>query len=210
MGKTTSPAAHGQHRHQNQRRREPQGEGNRAHCRPPPVQRRHATAAPEPLVVPEPLSAVNGRKEGADHADAAAGDDVDLDAGFVERAQHAGMVGAGRTSAAQHQRGPAVRGVDARRLASDRAWSFAGVVVDRDEPDDLELAGAAGRDDLDRVTRFLVQQAPGRSARSSKSAPLRHRRPRASPAETPASRPCSRRRAAWSRSPPGRRECDRR
>ena len=44
-------------------------------------------------------------------ADAAAGDDVDLDAGFVQRAQDAGMIGAGRAGAGQDERGAALRRV---------------------------------------------------------------------------------------------------
>ena len=57
------------------------------------------------LLVPQPLRAVDRRKQRADDADAAAADDVDLDAGFVERAQHAGVIRAGRAGAGQHERG---------------------------------------------------------------------------------------------------------
>ena len=66
---------------------------------------RDGAGAPESLLVPEPLRAVDGREQRADDADAAAGDDVDLDAGFVKRAQHAGVVGAGRAGSGQDERG---------------------------------------------------------------------------------------------------------
>jgi hypothetical protein len=55
------------------------------------------------------LRAVHRREQRADHADAAAGDDVELDAGFVQRPQHAGVIGAGGAGAGQDERGAALR-----------------------------------------------------------------------------------------------------
>ena len=100
---------HGRDRHRHDRQRQRQRPDDHARHRTPAVERPHRGRAPEPLVVPEPLRAVDRREQRADDADAAAGDDVDLDAGFVERAQHAGVIGAGRAGAGQDERGAALR-----------------------------------------------------------------------------------------------------
>ena len=50
--------------------------------------------SPSPL--PEPRAAVDRGEHRADRADAAAGDEIDPDAGFVQRAQHAGVIRARR------------------------------------------------------------------------------------------------------------------
>jgi len=49
------------------------------------------------------LGAINGGEDRADSTDAAAGDDIELDARFMKRAKDAGVVGASRPDAAQDQ-----------------------------------------------------------------------------------------------------------
>ena len=134
---------------------------------------RTARRAPEPFVVPEPLRAVERREHRADGADAVAADQVDLDARFVERAQHAGMIGAGRAGAGQQERGAEFRGVRvgergmqigrrrrrARRPGARKAdRSFLRDVVNGDELHDLELARPSRRHDLHGITRLPVQK----------------------------------------------------
>ena len=59
--------------------------------------------------------------------DAAAGGEIDLDAGFVQRAEHAGVVGARRTGAGQHDRGAKPRRILAiRRVRSNHEWQCSG------------------------------------------------------------------------------------
>ena len=98
--------------------------------------RRHGIACrarrpPEPLRLPEPLRAVDGREQRADDADAAAGDDVDLDAGLLQRAQHAGVIRAGRAGAGQDERGAKLGGVGFGGGARVTARSFRRFVVNR-------------------------------------------------------------------------------
>ena len=52
--------------------------------------------------------AVNRGKHRTDNADAVSGHDIDLHAGFVQGAQHAGVIGAGRTGPSQQQCGSAL------------------------------------------------------------------------------------------------------
>ena len=73
----------------------------------PDIHAPRARRAPEPSLVPEPLRAVDRREERADRADAAAGDNVDLDARFMQRPQHAGVVGPGRPRSGQDERSAA-------------------------------------------------------------------------------------------------------
>ena len=100
-------------------RRSPSAQTISARDEPPLVEPLDPVGAPEALVVPQPLRAVDRREQRADHADAAAGDDVELDAGFVERAQHAGVIGAGGAGAGQDERGAALRRVRFGRLVSE-------------------------------------------------------------------------------------------
>ena len=97
--------------------------------------------------------------------DAAAGDEIDLDAGFVQRAQHAGVVGAAGAGAGQHERGPEPRRIlpvrsvgrdhELRRLtasswivtsftSSNRRLPF-GVVTVTSSPSSLLSSAAADR-----------------------------------------------------------------
>ena len=69
--------------------------------RTPSVQLSDTRALPEALVAPQMLCAVHRTEQGADGADAAAGGDVELDAGFMKRAEHAGVIGARRPGAGQ-------------------------------------------------------------------------------------------------------------
>ena len=69
--------------------------------------------------------------------DAAAGDEVDLDAGFVQRAEHARVVGGRRARPGQHDGGTEPRRVRAiRRVRSNDGCGAHGtrlLVVDRDQ-----------------------------------------------------------------------------
>ena len=56
-------------------------------------------------------AAVDGGKQRRHGADAAAGDDVELDAGFVQRAEDAGVIRAGRAGAGQNECGAKLWGV---------------------------------------------------------------------------------------------------
>ena len=117
-----------------------------ARSRPRPPRRRRAAAAPpvgaarsrlapQAAGIPQPRAAVDRRKQRADRADAAAGDEIDPDARLVQRAQHARVVGAGRADAGQHERGPKARGIVAiRGIGSDhRRPALASFVVDGHE-----------------------------------------------------------------------------
>src|SRR5262249_39118786 len=78
---------------------------------PPVVEPRDARRFPESTFVPQTLGAVDGGEQGANRADAAAGDDVDLDAGFMERPQGAGVIRAVGAGSSQYQSGGALRRV---------------------------------------------------------------------------------------------------
>ena len=77
----------------------------------PGIEAPHRRRPPEALLVPQPLRPVDRGEQRADDADAVAADDVDLDARFVQRAQHAGVIGAGRAGAGQDQCGAKLRRV---------------------------------------------------------------------------------------------------
>ena len=74
-----------------------------------------ARALPDAVRFPEARAAVDGRKQRTDDADAAAGGQIDLDAGFVQGAQHPGVIGAARPRAGQDERGPQPGGIRAVR-----------------------------------------------------------------------------------------------
>ena len=84
----------------------------------PPVQFSYPRPAPAAAVIPEPGAAVHGREEGADDADAPAGYQVYLHARFGQRAEHAGVVRAGRAGARQYERRSQLRNVAVRRLGN--------------------------------------------------------------------------------------------
>ena len=111
-------------RHRDERDRHRQRHDGDAQRRPPAIEPPHRRRAPEPLLVPEPLRAVDRREQRADDADAAAGDDVELDAGFVQRAQDAGVIGAGGAGAGQDERGAALWRVGFGGRTRRRARSF--------------------------------------------------------------------------------------
>src|SRR5690606_9534943 len=67
--------------------------------------------APDAARLPERRRAIDGVQDGAESADAARGDEVDLDAGFVEGAEDACVVRAIRAGAGQHQRRTALGGI---------------------------------------------------------------------------------------------------
>src|SRR5581483_9701559 len=71
----------------------------------PGIKTAHRRRAPEAFLVPERRGAVDRSKQRAHDADAAPGDNVDLDAGFLERAQSSGVIGARRPGAGQDERG---------------------------------------------------------------------------------------------------------
>ncbi len=93
--------------------------------RPPAIERRAPPRPPESLLVPEARRAVDGGEQRADRADAASGDDVELDAGLVQRAQHAGVIRAGRAGSRSERGRCGVVGSRARRTVKRRARSFA-------------------------------------------------------------------------------------
>ena len=70
----------------------------------PAVEPRRAPGTPQTSRVPELRGAVDRRKRCAHRANAAPRHQVDLDAGLVQRPQHAGMIRAGGSGAGQHQR----------------------------------------------------------------------------------------------------------
>src|SRR3989441_13281334 len=77
----------------------------------PPIERCDGRRPPEALFVPETWGTVNRGKQRADDADAAARDDIELDARFVQRAQHAGMIRAGGPGSRQDEGRAKLRGV---------------------------------------------------------------------------------------------------
>src|ERR1019366_8560182 len=76
---------------------------------------------------------VDRREQRADDADAPAGNNVDLDARFVQRAQHARMIRAGRTGAGQDERGAKLRGVTLGRrqrgLDHSASWMVSSLTI---------------------------------------------------------------------------------
>src|SRR2546425_13056828 len=76
----------------------------------PPIERCDGRRPPEALFVPETWGTVNRGKQRADDADAAARDDIELDARFVQRAQHAGMIRAGGPGSRQDEGRAKLRG----------------------------------------------------------------------------------------------------
>ena len=126
-------------------------------------------APPQPVGVPQPRSAVDCGEDGADRADAVAGDQIDLHPGFRKRTEHAGVVRAvgagaaeddgraefwriGRRSGSRFGHGHARPG----RAGVERAAVTSVHVVDGDEARDLERAPAAGRLHDHLVAFFLV------------------------------------------------------
>ena len=81
----------------------------------PAIRVRDRRLLPQPVVFPEPLAAVNRAEHRADRPDAAAGDQIDADAGLVQRAQHACVIGPGGAGPGQHERGAKPRRVRAIR-----------------------------------------------------------------------------------------------
>ena len=76
--------------------------------RPPPrVQLSHARPAPDPLRIPESSRSVDGRQRRAARADAVSRNQIDFDAGFLQRPEHPRVVGAVRTGSGQNKRGAA-------------------------------------------------------------------------------------------------------
>ena len=150
-------------RHGEQRRRGDERPAGDAQRPPPAVEAAGAGAAPEPFASQSRVAAVHRREHRADRADAAAGDEIDADAGFVQRAQHAGVVRARRARSGQHERGAQPRRVQpVRRVRRDHdAGSDVGrdlFVVDREQLDDLEPLAAVRRRDDDLVAFFLVEE----------------------------------------------------
>ena len=109
--KDDEPKRHGSHRDGHDGERSSHAADHQARTEPPGIERFNGGCAPEPFVLPQSLGPVNRRKQRADGADAAAGDDVELDARFVERTQDSGMIGAGGSSSSEHQRRAQSRGV---------------------------------------------------------------------------------------------------
>ena len=109
--KDDQPDYHGRQRHGNDGRRDAKRHNSESRCQTPPVQLMDGRRAPEPFVLPQSLSAVDGREQRADDANAAAGHDIHLDAGLVQRAQNARVIRAGRTGAGQNERSPKLRRV---------------------------------------------------------------------------------------------------
>ena len=102
-----------------QQRERDEHDGQRRQHRPagrpqggaPAIQAPHRRAPPEAVLLPELGRAVDRVEQRADDAHAAPGDHVDLDAGLLERAQDAGVIGAGRPGPDQHERGSEMGGV---------------------------------------------------------------------------------------------------
>ena len=122
---------------------------------PPPVETSRRRPPPDAVVVPEPRPAVHRGEHRADDARAAPGDQIDLDPGLVQRAQHAGLVGPGSPRPGQHQGRPQPRrvlairsvGVITGRNAESVTLQLRTFIVDRQELHDLEaLAAVRGRD----------------------------------------------------------------
>ena len=82
---------------------------NAAACGTDTIEAHRRRSPPEPTLVPRLGCGVDGGKQRAHHADAAAGHNVELDTRFVQRAKHAGVVRAGGTGAGQQERGSALR-----------------------------------------------------------------------------------------------------
>jgi hypothetical protein len=70
----------------------------------PAIKRCRLRRLPDAVVVPETRAAIDGRQRGAGRTDALAGDQIDLDARFMQRAQDAGVIRAVRARATQDQR----------------------------------------------------------------------------------------------------------
>ena len=71
----------------------------------------HAATSPQARGLPQPRRAVDGGKQRRHRAHAAAGDQVDADAGLVQRAHGASVIRAVDAAAGEHQRGAPVGGV---------------------------------------------------------------------------------------------------
>src|SRR5204863_2419771 len=82
----------------------------------PLIKRFDVWRTPEAAVVPELRSAVHRAEHGGDRTNAAAADDVDLDAGFLDRAHRAGVVRAVGSSAGEQQGRPSLRRVGVARF----------------------------------------------------------------------------------------------
>ena len=73
------------------------------------IEPQRGAPAPDAAVLPRLRAGIDRREQRADDADAAAAHDVDLDAGLVQRAQHARVVCAARAVAAQENGGSQLR-----------------------------------------------------------------------------------------------------
>jgi hypothetical protein len=80
------------------------GEKRSSDSRPPPVETSNAPAAPDSFRLPQTGSAVNRRKKRVARANAVSRDEIDLDAGLLQRPQDASVVRAGRAGAGQNER----------------------------------------------------------------------------------------------------------
>ena len=90
-----------------------------AERRAPSVEAGRGPRSPDPVGVPQLGASVHRGEEGANGAGAAAGDEVDLEPGFVEGAEHTGMVRSRRSRAGQDDGGAQPRRVRAvRRVRS--------------------------------------------------------------------------------------------
>lgn len=79
----------------------PSGDAER---KPPAIETTGRWRTPQAIRFPEPDATIDGREKGPNRTDATTRRQIDLDAGFVEGTQHAGMVGASGTRTGQHDR----------------------------------------------------------------------------------------------------------
>ncbi len=109
------------HTHRQRQEQQRNGEDRRAHgerpCRCaqrrlPPVEMPRARRTPHARLFPQPDAAVDGGEHRPDGADPAAGDEVDLDPGLVQRAQGARVIRTRRARSRQDQGGPHPRRVE--------------------------------------------------------------------------------------------------
>ena len=113
----------------------------------PGVQLRNASASPDSLWVPESRGAIDRGERRTARANTVPRNDINLDAGFLQCPQDAGMVGTVRTGACQNKGGATGRRIGLHQL----------LIVDRVQLHQLEAALAAGRRDVDFVTLLLVE-----------------------------------------------------
>ena len=83
--------------------------GRHTQARPGRIEMAGPRTFPDPVPVPQTRPAIDCGEHRTDDAHAAARGQVDLDARFVERAEYARVVGAGRARADEQQCGPTMR-----------------------------------------------------------------------------------------------------